>query len=152
MKRLKGFTLIEMIITITVIIILSAISVPIYKNYQQDAIMAEGYVLLGAIREAQKQYYSEWGNFLLASHVSQSAVWTNNEEVLGIDARGNKYFTWFDIANDQYGRGKQKYYFGALLQKPKELIRNGEHLILQYNITLGQRFIEGGANSGEDWM
>ena len=146
-RKMKGFTLIEMIITITVIIILSAISVPIYKNYQQDAILAEGYMLLGVIREAQKNYYSEWGNFLYRFQSSSggsygSDNYTANETVLGIDARGNKYFTAFVVNISPAGTGKIGYYCQIQARKPNELLAtSGTAMILQYNITLGQHFV-----------
>ena len=152
MKKLKGFTLIEMIITIVVIIILSSISVPMYKGYKKQAIAAEGYVLLGAIRDAQMAYYNRYRNFLYYSQSSAgSAVYTNNEEVLGIDARGNKYFTWFHVGHGG-NSSRLKYYFDAASKKPKELqSSNDTQLMLQYNISLGQRIINYPKDPYEGW-
>jgi len=85
---MKGFTLIEMVIVVALVIILSLISVPIYKDHVLKAKLAEGYTLLATIRDAQNQYYSEYDNFLYSNITSFS-------DVLDIDARGNKYFTSF---------------------------------------------------------
>ena len=152
--RRCGFTLIEMIITITIIIVLSTISVPIYKNYQEDAILAEAYVLLGTIREAQKNYYSEWGNFLTMTRCSGGKGFTNNEEVLGIDARGNKYFTWFSVngyGGNDFGTARRSYYFYALVHKRGQLY-DSPSLGLQYNISLGQKIFDGMDNYDDSWM
>ncbi|MBQ3834151.1 MAG: pilin [Elusimicrobia bacterium] len=65
-KKLKtnGFTLVELAITVAIIVILSSISVPIYKDYIGKSKMAEGYTLLSSIRNAQMEYYNEYGRFL----------------------------------------------------------------------------------------
>ena len=140
MKNLKnkGFTLVELVITIVVIVILSAIAVPMYKDYGLKTKLSEGYMFLATVRDAQKAYYSKYGNFLCYSQSSAgNALWTSNEEVLGVDARRNKYFTTFHV-----GERTPKYYFEVAIKKPKELhSRNNTELILQYNITLGQRII-----------
>ena len=94
--RQCGFTLVELVITIAIVIILSVISVPIYRAYVDKSKMAEGYALIGAVISAQKAYFSEYGNFYNSASVSLSADrWTSFNTALGVDARGNKYFTSF---------------------------------------------------------
>ena len=83
LKRSRGFTLVELVITIAIVIILSVISVPIYRGYVDKAKMSEGYALLGQILSAQKNYYSEYGNFLKISDTS-SKTYSNYEAVLNI--------------------------------------------------------------------
>ncbi|MBQ3835041.1 MAG: prepilin-type N-terminal cleavage/methylation domain-containing protein [Elusimicrobia bacterium] len=100
-KKRKGFSLIEVIITITIIAVLSMISGPIYKSYSDKATMAEGYALLGTIRSAQEAYFNDTGYFLHGSYSSGKGGATCNEEVLGIDARHNKYYTSFNVAIDK---------------------------------------------------
>lgn len=100
MKKIKGFTLMELVITIAIIIILSSISAPIYKEYTKKAKIAEGYMLLRTIRSAQVQYYNQYRCFLNGAQSSiKSYAHSFNEDVLGIDSRGNKYFTDFVIGN-----------------------------------------------------
>ena len=109
-KNIKGFTLIEMVITIVIIIVLSSISVPIYKDYVRDAKLGEGHVLLSRIRDAQLRYYDEYGHFLSSGY---EANFTANNEVLKIDARTNKYFTLFGFG-DQRTYGNNSIGFGAV--------------------------------------
>lgn len=147
MKK-KGFTLIELVITIFVIVILSTISVPIYENYVTKAQLSEGYVLLAAIRDAQFRYYNEWGNFLLSRDSSSDL--TANEEVLGIDARTNKYFTCFCVHDLNECSGNCFLGFVAYTVCPNALRQNGAYLKIRYNVTSGTKFRHGNYEPG--WL
>ena len=136
MKK-KGFTLVELVITIAIVIILSVISVPIYRGYVDKAKWSEGYALLGTILSAQKAYYSEYGNFLNCDYAGTGTTFTCNDEVMRIDARGNKYFTSFCIG----WSSTTKTYFHAHVSIPQELIIDEKtQLVLNYNITEGTKF------------
>ncbi len=132
-RKLKGFTLVELVITIAIVIILSVVSVPIYRNYTDKAKKSEAYALQGAILSAQKSYYSEYGNFLKYNSVS----WTGYDQVLGIDARGNKYFTCFRL----WVGSDPKFNFGIGIQQPIELGHSYIHY--NYNMTTGATMWEG---------
>ena len=88
-KNIKGFTLIEMVITIVIIIVLSSISVPIYKDYVRDAKLGVGHVLLSRIRDAQLRYYDEYGSSLLKWNQQSSATlyayWTVASYIVRFD-------------------------------------------------------------------
>ena len=96
-KRTKGFTLIELVITITIVTILSMISVPIYKDYMYESKRSEGYLLLSTIRDAQLHYFAEYENFLCYDNSSGGGSFTSKEDVLGINAMLNKYFTYMSV-------------------------------------------------------
>ncbi len=66
---------------------------------------------------------------------------TSYETVLGIDIRGNKYFTLFTVgAGLRFGATT---YFHAVAKKPIEISKNGNMLLLQYNLTKGSYVFEG---------
>ncbi len=93
--KIKGFTLIELMITIAIIVILSAISSPIYKDYVTKTKTAEGYALLARIRDAQIDYYNENETFLKSEH----------QDYFKIYPKTQKYYTSFTIStndNDDY--------------------------------------------------
>ena len=139
MKRLKGFTLVELVITIAIVIILSVISVPIYRGYVDKAKYAEGYALIGLIISAQKNYYSEYGNFLDEEWTGVlSGKFTDNHPLLGIDARGNKYFTAFRPCC-VYGNDKLNIEIQGFITLPTELKDSSgkNYLGFLYNITSG---------------
>ncbi|MBQ3834208.1 MAG: prepilin-type N-terminal cleavage/methylation domain-containing protein [Elusimicrobia bacterium] len=129
-RNKKAFTLVEVVITITLIAILSAISVPIYKDYIYKAQLTEGYTLCAKIRDAQIQYYNEYGYFISA-YSSYGNQFTCYDKVLDIDARANKYFTEFC---------SNRYYFTdmtSLVKAIQVFIKNrqGSQKTMLYNIT-----------------
>ncbi|MBQ3833931.1 MAG: prepilin-type N-terminal cleavage/methylation domain-containing protein [Elusimicrobia bacterium] len=138
-KFLKGFTLVELIIVITLVTILSMISVPIYKDYIVEAKMAEGYALLNQIKEAQMQYYATYENFFWA-YDENKTYWTCNSEVLGVNARLNKYFTLF--CSNQ--RNSSPYSLSIGVAEPKEL--GGKWIYLYYSLTDSARTFESVSN------
>ena len=86
-----GFTLVELIVVISVVVILSLISVPIYKDYTIKAKVAEGYAALGAIRSAQENYFAEYGMF----YAVYGGAYTVYDPVLNVNLIANKYYTAF---------------------------------------------------------
>ena len=143
----KGFTLVELAVTIVVIIALMAVSAPIYNANTTKVKLTEGYALLATIRSAQERYYVEYGNFLLACNGSggdpnsrTGQPYTSNEQVLGINARTNKYFTSFCIAcwaGGGYAYQSNWYRFVAAITGL------GGRMSIDYNLTSGVTFMEG---------
>ena len=116
----KGFTLIELVITMTIVVILSLISWPIYRSYhlKEVSMLGEGYALLGAIKDAQIHYYNEYGNFLsghesYTSNTETAWVYTSADPVLGINVMNNRYFSMFNYDPTSWGRKYWQYEFIA---------------------------------------
>ena len=139
----KGFTLVELVITIAIVIILSVVSVPIFRGYTRNAKMTEGYALLGTILSAQKAYYSQHGGFFPDNQGSPKGLdVTANEEALGIDARGNKYFTFFCDSCDT-SDGIYTYHFKSYVVIPEDLrVGKKSRICLFYDITSGSTLFE----------
>jgi type IV pilus assembly protein PilE len=91
MKKIKGFTLVELVIVIVIVAILSIVAVPIYRGYVRRSIATEGKTLLGSILTAEKVYLAEFANYKVLDE-------TTLDEELEIDTRANKYFTSFAIS------------------------------------------------------
>ncbi|MBQ3835275.1 MAG: prepilin-type N-terminal cleavage/methylation domain-containing protein [Elusimicrobia bacterium] len=141
----KGFTLVEMVITIALVIILSTISGTVYKGYSKKARMSEGYALIASVRDAMINYYSEYGNFLGPGQSSSpngyvgngyyNAKFTTNEPILGVDARSNKYFTNFKLGTIGSSEG-----YGVNFGSAFTVIVAGKDdgaILLSYNRTAG---------------
>ena len=97
-REKNGFTLIELVITIAILVVLTSISVPIYQGHIKKARLAEGYALLSSIREAELMYRTERRNFYTrAGYWDSGKSFTCNDDVLGINARLNKYYTSFGV-------------------------------------------------------
>lgn len=59
MKQPRGFTLIELMITIAIIAILAAVALPAYNDYTQRAKLAEAFANLSEFRVRMEQYYQD---------------------------------------------------------------------------------------------
>jgi type IV pilus assembly protein PilE len=58
MARVRGFTLVELMIVLAIIAILAAIAIPSYSRYAFRARRADGQELLLRIANAQERYYA----------------------------------------------------------------------------------------------
>ena len=61
----RGFTLVELLVVITIIAVLVGISVPVYNTVMRNAKKQQANVLCNAIKNAVKGYYSEYSKFPL---------------------------------------------------------------------------------------
>lgn len=59
----RGFTLIEIMITIAIVAILSAIAIPQYQDYVTRGELPEAHAGLGAFRVQMEQYYQDNRNY-----------------------------------------------------------------------------------------
>lgn len=58
MKRLRGFTLIELMVVVVIIAVLAAVAIPMYGKYAFRARRADGQDLLQRISMAQERFYA----------------------------------------------------------------------------------------------
>lgn len=79
-QRMRGFTLLELMIVVTVIAILAAIAFPAYNRYAFRARRADGQKLLMAIGNAEERYYAQQNKYadLLTIGFSTTATATSD--------------------------------------------------------------------------
>jgi Tfp pilus assembly protein PilE len=92
MKNNAGFTRMELIAVIIILIILAIAATPIYRKYINDSVLSEGRSLISVIQTAEKIYYAEFGRFY---GTNNKAV--ESDETLKIDASKNSIFKKFAI-------------------------------------------------------
>lgn len=62
-SRVKGFTLIELMIVIAIIAIVAAVALPAYQDYVRRAALQEGFSNLGDLRIKMEQFYQNYRNY-----------------------------------------------------------------------------------------
>jgi type IV pilus assembly protein PilE len=67
MRGEKAFTLVELMIVVTIVAILALIAIPLYSANTISAIMSEGVSGCGTIRTALRIYYSQQGTYVGAT-------------------------------------------------------------------------------------
>jgi type IV pilus assembly protein PilE len=87
-RRLRGFTLIELMVTVAVVSILAAIAIPSYGNYVRRGKVVEATSALADMRMKMEQYYQD--NRTYQNYVDASCKLVSNGNAI-IDAR---YFTY----------------------------------------------------------
>jgi type IV pilus assembly protein PilA len=60
-KRQRGFTLIELMLSVAIIGILAAVALPAYQDYTIRSRVAEGLQLAGPLQLTVAAYYDRWG-------------------------------------------------------------------------------------------
>lgn len=75
----KAFSLIELLVTVTIIGILSTAALPAYNSYKKRAKIAEAYVLINALQKAQMANFSERGQFAMGISFAPTEI---NETII----------------------------------------------------------------------
>jgi prepilin-type N-terminal cleavage/methylation domain-containing protein len=68
MKNSSGFTLIELMVTLVIVIILAVLAIPAYQQYITNAKMAEAYNGMDAIIKKELVYYTDNNEFYGLGH------------------------------------------------------------------------------------
>lgn len=85
----KGFTVIELMITVAIIGILTAIAIPAYNGYITTAKMTEADNNLAAIRLAQEEFFLENNRYF--SGANAAAIKTDSDDLWAVSKGSEGY-------------------------------------------------------------
>ena len=87
--RQRGFTLVELMITVIIVGVLAAVAIPMYQLSTEKSRATECVAALGTIRSAMRNYYAEHITYVNASFTDGSEVTsTGLLEVADVDLNG----------------------------------------------------------------
>ena len=72
----KGFTLVELMITMAILSVIAAMAIPAYNGYIKTAKMTEAQNNLGALRLAQEEFFLENNNYF--EGIGHTAIGNNS--------------------------------------------------------------------------
>lgn len=92
-KKNQGFTLIELMIVVTIIGILAAIAYPAYQNYVMRAKRSEAKVALVTLQQAQEKYRANCPQYATGIHATTRSCVAGSYNLVGKTTSDNGYYT-----------------------------------------------------------
>lgn len=87
----RGFTLLELMIVVAIIIVLAAVAMPMYNDYARRSRSGEAKAVLGDIRKTQLDYFA--ATFLGNMHYANGLAALNYNLVGGVGGNGTDSVT-----------------------------------------------------------
>jgi len=109
MRYARGFTLIELMITIAIIAILTAVAFPSYTDYVTRSKLAEAYAHLADLRVKMEQSYLDNRRYSTTAAGGTCGIPGGNTPT----ALGSKYFDFACISSAPNAAGDQEYLLTA---------------------------------------
>ncbi len=94
MRTARGFTLLELMITVAIVAILASIALPVYRDYVTRGKLVEAHSALGAQRVRMEQFYQDLRTYTGACDAGTVATVSNTpyfELSCDIDGDGQGY-------------------------------------------------------------
>ena len=109
MRYARGFTLIELMITIAIIAILTAVAFPSYTDYVTRSKLAEAYAHLADLRVKMEQSYLDNRRYNATGTLGTCGIPGGNTPT----ALGSKYFDFACSSSNPNAAGDQEYLLTA---------------------------------------
>jgi type IV pilus assembly protein PilE len=117
MRSARGFTLIELMITVAVIAILSAIALPAYTDYVTRSKFSEAYAHLADLRVKMEQYYLDNRRYNVTGTLGTCGIPGGNTPT----TQGTKYFDFTCASSTANAAGDQAYVLMAAGKAAEQL-------------------------------
>src|SRR5688572_3788128 len=110
MQHAKGFTLVEVMVTVTIVAILASIALPAYSDYVLRSKFAEASGNLADLRVKMEQYYMDNRRYSTVAGGGTCGIPGNNTPTVG-EAR---YFTYECLPSAPNAAGDQQFVLKAV--------------------------------------
>jgi type IV pilus assembly protein PilE len=117
MRSARGFTLIELMITVAVIAVLTAIALPAYTDYVTRSKFAEAYAHLADLRVKMEQFYLDNRRYSTNAGGGTCGVPGGNTPT----TQGTKYFDFTCVSSNPNAAGDQEYVLSAAGKASEQL-------------------------------
>lgn len=105
LKLVKGYTLIELMVIISVILILSAMAIPGFESLRDRSAIFRAKESFNAIRIAQTLYRQNHPHMYYADNTNQLLIYTNITSILQKNFFGSPTFMSIQVNNKDEGLG-----------------------------------------------
>jgi type IV pilus assembly protein PilA len=102
----KGFTLIELMITVAIIGILAAVALPAYQDYTIRAQISEGISLTSGAKTFVEDYYASKGTFPVDAVTANLPTGTQGKYISGLDVANGVISATFSSTAPQSSNSK----------------------------------------------
>jgi type IV pilus assembly protein PilE len=109
MRRQQGFTLIELMITIAIIAVLTAVALPSYTDYVTRSKLAEAYAHLSDLRVKMEQFYLDNRRYSTNAAGGTCGIAGGSTPT----TQGTKYFDFACASSNPNAAGDQEYVLTA---------------------------------------
>lgn len=110
MRRIQGFTLVELMIVVAIVAILAAFAVPQYRDYVLRGKLQEGYTSLASLRTKMEQYYQDNRRYSSTTGGGTCGIPGGNTPTVS----EAKYFTFQCASGNPNAAGDQTYTITAV--------------------------------------